>query len=165
MPRIPFESLSDAARVWVFAAERPVEGASAELLLAEADAFLDRWHAHGEPLRCARDWREDRFLVVGVEGENASGCSIDGLFRALKALGASIGTSLVTSGLVFYRDPAGFVVAVTRPEFSELAADGMVRADTRVFDPAVTTIQDLRARFESSAGESWHGALLPAEAR
>ena len=33
---------------------------------AAADAYLLQWKAHGHPLTCARDWREERFLVIGV---------------------------------------------------------------------------------------------------
>ena len=87
MPIVPFTSLPDSARVWVFGSDRPVRGASADTLLAAVDQFLAQWRAHGVPLHCARDWREDRFLAIGVDvnQENASGCSIDGLFRTLQS--------------------------------------------------------------------------------
>jgi hypothetical protein len=160
MPRISFDQLSDDARVWVFAAERPITGAGAESLLQEVDAFLDRWQAHGVPLPAARDWREDRFLIIGVDGEHASGCSIDGLFRTLKQLGTRLGSSLVDGSRVYYRDPAGFVAAVSRPEFGELAQNGLVRLDTRVFDTSLTRLGDLRDRFETTAERSWHRGLL-----
>jgi hypothetical protein len=160
MPRVSFDSLPDDARVWVFAAERPVSGEAAATLLSEVDGFLERWHAHGEPLTCAREWREDRFLLVGAGGEHASGCSIDGLFRQLRALGAQLGTSLVESGRVYFRDPQGFVSAASRDEFAELAGSGMVRGDTRVFDTSLTRMSDLRERFETVASRCWHKAFL-----
>src|SRR5829696_5920576 len=69
MPLIPFESLSDDARVWVFGADRPLSAAEEERVLVELDEFLRGWQAHGTPLACARAWRDDRFLLVGVDGD------------------------------------------------------------------------------------------------
>ena len=93
MPIVPFSALPDSARLWVFASDQPIVGAVAESVLASVDRFLADWRAHGMPLRSARDWRDDRFLAVGVDvtAENASGCSIDGLFRTLQQLERSIG--------------------------------------------------------------------------
>ena len=166
MPRVSFESLPPSSRLWVFGAERPITGSAANRLLAAVDEHLDRWNAHGSPLTCARQWTEDRFLAIGVDQSTAgaSGCSIDGLFRVLKNLETELGTRLVGGGTVYYRDPAGPIVAVSRDEFSELAADGAVRKDTRVFDMTVDTVGDWKERFETETARSWHSSLLPEHA-
>lgn len=161
MPRVDLATLSDDARVWIFAAERPVTGDAASNLLGDVDAFLERWHAHNVPLTCGRDWREDRFLVIAADGEESSGCSIDGLYRQLKALGTHLGTDLVEGGRVYYRDPQGFIAAASRDEFADLGAAGLVREDTRVFDTSLTRLGDVRERFETTAARSWHKAYLP----
>ena len=162
MAQIPFSRLPADSRIWVFVAERPVTGEAAERLLGEVDRHLDRWSAHGSPLTCAREWRDDRFLTIGVDQstENASGCSIDGLFRTLRGLEAAIGTTLVGGGRVHFREPSGEIRTVSRDEFSELAAAGQVTPSTRVFDPTVPTLGAWREGFEKSAGESWHASLL-----
>ena len=74
MPIVHFDDLPDSARVWIFASDVPLAGETADLVLASVDAFLAGWKAHGVPLRCARDWRDGRFLAVGVDvtAENAS---------------------------------------------------------------------------------------------
>ena len=163
MPRVSFESLPPSARIWIFAAERPIRGSAAQRLLGAVDDHLDRWNAHGYPLTCGREWTEDRFLTIGVDQSTAgaSGCSIDGLFRMLKGLEAELGTPMVGGGTVFYRDPAGPIVAVSRDEFSELASDGAVRRNTHVFDLTVPTVGEWRSRFETEAERSWHANLLP----
>ena len=126
------------------------------------NAFLFQWKAHGHPLSCAREWREERFLVVGVDQntEGASGCSIDGLFRTLQGLEAGIGASIVAGGNVYFRDELSFVHAVTRAEFEGMAKRKEVGATTSVFDTAVTTAGAYRAKFEHSASAGWHAALL-----
>jgi hypothetical protein len=162
MPAVPFETLPDDARLWVFASSAPLAGGGAERLLAAVDDFIDGWAAHGTPLRAARDWRDDRFLAVAVDqsAAGASGCSIDGLFRSLRALEPALGTSLVGAGRVFWRDAAGHVQVGDRARFAAAAAAGDVTADTAVFDPSVTTAEAWRSRFEVPAGQSWHRALL-----
>ncbi|MEA3245946.1 MAG: hypothetical protein U9Q74_07290 [Gemmatimonadota bacterium] len=162
MPLVPFDELPDDARVWVFGAAAPVDDVDSRRLLAAVDGFLVQWKAHGHPLTCARDWRDDRFLVVGVDQrtEGASGCSIDGLFRTLQGLERAIGTTLVGGGRVYFRDAQGFVHAVTRTEFEAMTARNEVGADTAVFDTTVTTARAARTSFEQPAGTSWHASLL-----
>ena len=113
MPVVSFDALPDSARVWVFGAANQVTGAAAESLLATVDAHLTTWRAHGAPLVCARDWKDHRFLVVGVDeaATGATGCSIDGLFHVLRDLESVVGTTLVGGGTVYWRDAEGAVVS------------------------------------------------------
>lgn len=162
MPVVRIEDLPDNARTWVFGADRNLDEGATDLLLRDVDRFLSQWHAHGAPLTAARDWRDGRFLTVAVDQSTAgaSGCSIDGLFRSLKAMESRLGASLVTSGLVFYRDRKGAIESVDRERFTALGVEGRVSPKTRVFDPTVTTLGEWRARFEIDAAHSWHSGLL-----
>lgn len=162
MPIVDIERLPDNSRVWVFGSDRPLAPEKTAVILREVDRFLAGWKAHGAPLTVGRSWKHDRFLTVAVDQstEGASGCSIDGLFRALKALEPQLGASLVTSGCVFFRDASGNIQCVLRDEFSDLGGEGKVSAHTEVFDPTVTSLGEWRARFELKAGESWHAGLL-----
>jgi hypothetical protein len=162
MPIVPFDSLPDDSRVWIFASERPLDGEAARRLLDATDEFLDRWKAHGEPLRAARQWNDDRFLAVGVDPRtaNASGCSVDGLFRAFRALEATMGTQLMTGGRVYYRDADGATHAASRDEISTLAANGVVNRETPVFDTSLTSAGEFRRAFERPAGETWVVGLM-----
>jgi hypothetical protein len=56
------------------------------------------------------------------------------------------------------------VQAGTRAEFRALAAAGAVGDATPVFDTAVTTAGEWRARFERPLAESWHAQLAGARA-
>src|SRR5919206_4309582 len=162
MPIVPFDSLPDSARIWVFGSDRPVSGPAAERLLGEVDRFLGQWRAHGAPLRSARLWAENRFLVVGVDQSdaNASGCSIDGLFRALQLLERDIDARIVGGGRVYYRDQAGVVQSASRAELVDLIARGVIGPDTVVFDTSITDLGEWRGRFEQPARKTWVGELL-----
>jgi hypothetical protein len=164
MPLTSFATLPDDARVWIFGAAAPVDDIDSAKLLAAVDTFLVQWKAHGHPLTSAREWRDERFLVIGVDQhtEGASGCSIDGLFHTLQELEQAVGSSLVGGGLVFFRGPGDLVCTLSRDDFEALARRGGADGTTPVFDTTVTTAGDYRARFERPASDSWHKALLAA---
>jgi hypothetical protein len=166
MPIVPFDTLPGSARIWVFASDRELAGAPADTLLAAVDQFLAQWRAHGVPLSCARTWRDNRFLAIGVDvnAENASGCSIDGLFRTLQELQREIGAQLVGGGRLFYRNRGGDVETSTREDFSARAKRGEVTAATPVFDTSLTDADAWRTRFEQPAGVGWTAAYFKAPA-
>lgn len=163
MPLVPFESLGDDSRVWVFAADPALDEDRSNRLLELVDDFLRQWMAHGEPLTCGREWRNGRFLVVGVDQNAtayASGCSIDGLYRKLAEFEKQTGASLLSRDRVFYRDAGGDLRSVSRGEFGELSASGVIGADTIVYDTSISSLGEWRQRFELPASASWHRALL-----
>ena len=167
MPLVPFDSMPDDARLWVFGARAPLDDVDEPRLLSSVDGYLRTWKAHGAPLTCAREFRDAFFLVVAVDerASEASGCSIDGLYRVLQEVEELIGTSMVAGGLVYFRAGGGVVCCVSRAEFEGMARRGEVDGGTMVFDATVTTAGDFRARFERHARESWQASLLPTQAR
>ena len=167
MPIVPFDSLPDDARTWVFGADRPLDTAAVSRLLTLVDNYLTQWAAHGTPLTSGREWRDDRFLTIAVDqrAAGASGCSIDALFHQLQSLERELGVSIVGGGRIFYRAASGRVESADRATFGDLAERGAVTAETPVFDPTVTTLGAWRAGFERRAAESWHAQLMPARAR
>lgn len=162
MPIARMEDLPNDARVWVFGADHALGSKETAILLEEVDRFLAQWKAHGAPLTAARSWTHDLFLTIAVDQSTAgaSGCSIDGLYRALRALEPRIGASLLTSGCVFFREESGQITCADREKFTALGAEGKVSSDTQVFDPTVRSLGEWRARFELKARESWHSGLL-----
>jgi hypothetical protein len=159
MPRQPFDRLPDSARLWVFAATRPLDAAERDALLGAVDAFLDQWNAHRVPLDCGRDLRYDQFLMVGVDQEAAgvSGCSVDALVRTMKGLGQQLGVELVDHASVFYREGEA-VRRLSRDDFADAATHGVVTEQTTAFDNTVQTAGALRSgAWEAPAARTWHG--------
>jgi hypothetical protein len=156
MPQIPFDQLPPDARLWVFPAQRPLNDEERRRVLAEADAFIAQWMAHGVPLTAGRDLRHNQFVLVGVNERAAgvSGCSVDALVRRMDQLGRELGVDLVDNAPVQYRE-RDHIKRVSRDEFAALAAKGAVSLDTVVFDNTVTKVEDVR-RWEVRAADAWH---------
>ena len=162
MPVIPFESLPDSSRVWVFGSDRPLTENGTTVLLDSVDDHLANWKAHGAPLTVSRQWRDGRFLVIGVDQNTAgaTGCSIDGLFRVLQDVEREAGASLVGGGRVFYRDAHGTVQSAPRGDLAALSGGGEITHDSVVFDTTITDLGSFRACFERPAKDTWVRDLI-----
>ena len=156
MPQIPFDQLPPDARLWIFPAARPLNDEERRRVLAEADAFIDKWMAHGVPLTAGRDLRHNQFVLVGVNERAAgvSGCSVDALVRRMDQLGRELGVDLADNAPIQYRE-GNTITRVSRDEFSALVAKGAVNLDTVVFDNTVTNVGDVD-RWEVRAADAWH---------
>lgn len=157
------DGFPDSARVWVFGSERELAGAEAGLVLDAVDGFLAQWTAHGVPLRAARSWCYERFLVVAVDIESASpsGCSIDALVKVLRGFEDRLGVRFLGNEAVWYRDARGSIRRASRPGFRALANDGEVVPESVVFDNSITALAELRGgRWEGPARERWHAAFF-----
>ena len=158
MPGVPFEQLPEDARVWIFAAERPLAEPEQQRLLAEVDRFIDQWGAHTVPLTAGQDLRYDQFLFVAVDQRTAgpSGCSVDALVRQMKALQQELAIELVNHAPVLFRRGEG-IERVPREVFADLATSGEVSLGTTVFNNTLTSLADVQAgRWEIPASASWH---------
>ena len=163
MPLVAFSSLPDDSRLWVFGSAEELSQESERVLLAAVDDYLSDWRAHTSPLTAARDWRDSRFLAIAVDqrDENASGCSLDALFRVLRETESRIGASLLDNSRVYFRGRDGSVHTTDRAGFTDLAQSGAIDSDSMVFDLSVPTVVEWRDRFETAAANAWHRALLP----
>lgn len=158
MPLVAFDALPPDARLWIFAADRRLSDDERDRLLSSVDAFLDQWKAHGHPLTVAREFRYDRFLLVGVDeaSAGASGCSIDAMVRTLGELERALSVQLLDHGPVLFRR-GDAIERLPRPDFAALARKGEVSSDTVVFDNTLTRVGELReGRWETPARAAWH---------
>ena len=158
MPLVDFDQMPAHARLWIFAAERPLDSAERDRLLLRVDSFLETWRAHGAPLTAARDWQYDRFLFVSVDEAAAgvSGCSIDALIHDIRALERELQATLFDNAPVLFRDGVD-ICRVTRDAFAEMAKTGSVSLETAVFNNTLTNVGQLKSgEWEVPASKSWH---------
>jgi hypothetical protein len=164
---MPFSHLPPTARLWVYAAARPLTDDEETTLARRLTDFLDGWASHGRPVEGAAEVRDGRFVLLaahlpGQPGADVSGCGIDASVQVLEAFADEVGLQWQAGLRVFYRDAGGTVHSASRPAFEALADEGTVHAATPVFDLSVESVAALReGRFERPAGASWHAEAFP----
>jgi len=155
MSYIPFDQLPDSSRLWIFAADRVLSEAEAEMLTREMQSFCSSWLAHNSPVTGSAKMMYDQFLLVAADDRTfPSGCSTDEMFRRVRMLGETYGVEFFGMPRVQYRDNAS-IKSIARMEFSELAKN--LSRDVRVFDNTITTLKEYReGKWELPAQNSWH---------
>lgn len=153
---VPFDELSQQARIWVYQSDRRLSEAEVSLIEEAAPAFLEGWATHGKPLKASYRMFHNQFLVIGVD-ENmqaASGCSIDSSVSFVQALEKELEVSFMDrSKVAFVANEQVFLEAV--PQLKSSIAAGKITADTHTFNNLVSSKQELEEKWLMPAKETW----------
>lgn len=163
MSRQPFAQLPDHARLWVFAADRPLTPPEQQRVTAAVEEGLAAWAAHGSPVTWGYELRENQFLLLGADETHTAltGCSIDNAVHRIQKLERELNLSLTDHGRVFFVDQ-GRVRCVNRAAFRELAEAKAVGADTVVYNNIVATVGEARrGAWKVPLADSWHAKAFP----
>lgn len=158
-----FPTLPDDARCWVYVADRPLRDAQQANLLGRLQAFFDEWTSHGQRVRGAATFMDDRILLLAaaVPGGDLSGCGIDKSVHAIEAAAQQHAFSWISPLQVVWREAAGTLQHGPRSAFRQLVKQDMVDGATPVLDLSVDTLGAVRdGRFEQPAHQSWHGRVF-----
>lgn len=156
-----FPDLPDDARLWVHIADRPLTEDEQHAFLQQMRQFIAHWTSHERPVTGDVELIDDRVLLLAatIEADDASisGCGIDAATHAIEEAAQALGVDWASPLQVFYRDGEGHLQVCSRAEFRDrIESDGLT-TKTRVIDPSITRVGELRAgALETSAGQSWH---------
>ena len=158
---VPFSTLPNHARVWIYPASRPFTAAEKEEISEILSQFLNQWAAHGTPLKTAFDLPYDHFIVIGLDEEvqGASGCSIDTSVHLIQQLEAKFNVILLDKMNVCYREKEQ-ILYISLKEFRKLAKSPMVNLDTIVFNNLVVDKAEYESIWEVPAYDSWHARFI-----
>src|SRR3954469_24956806 len=93
---IEFNLLSPDARIWIYAASKPLTQTEQQTIKADALDFTNNWTAHQVPLKASFIILNDIFLVFGVDvaHHDISGCGIDKSVHQVQKWEQQLGLSL-----------------------------------------------------------------------
>lgn len=159
---IPFDSLGDAARIWIYQAGRTITEAERNTISESLLAFTESWTAHGAPLKTSFAIFYDQFIVLAADEafQEASGCSIDGSVRVMNELDQKFGLGLFDrTRVVFLKDekPA----AMSMNSLSKALEEGHWNRDTLVFNNVIGSKGELKSAWVVPAGLTWLKRYLP----
>ena len=151
---VPFDSLPESARVWVYQADRELQPEQVDIIESNATEFLKQWAAHGAPLISSFTIRHRRFFIIGVDESSnpVTGCSTDDQVRFVQLLQTRLGVNFFdrTQVAMLVEDE---VHMVSLKEVKQKNS-GMNR-DTLTFNNLVNTKGQLNSEWMKPAGDSW----------
>lgn len=158
---IDFKDLPDDSRIWIYQANRKLSDQEVKKISEKTEDFLTKWTAHGANLEAGLEMKYNRFIVLGLNQENASasGCSIDASVHFIQSLEEEFDVELLDKmNVSFYTGE--FIAYKTLSDFKKMAKEKSVSKNTIVFNNLVNTKAEYLENWEVPAHESWHNRFL-----
>jgi len=158
---VPFESLSDDARVWIYPSNRPFTEEETVLLSEKLSEFLTQWTAHGASLKAGFTLPYKRFIVIALDeiAQAASGCSIDSSVHFIQSLEKSFDVQLLDKMNVSFKQ-GEFITYKSLTDFKQLVSKKSVSPETLVFNHLVLNKGEFLTQWEVPAKDSWHARFF-----
>lgn len=158
---IPFESLPEESRIWIYQSSRKFSDEEIAAIEKDLVEFLTNWSAHGASLEASFQIKYSRFIIIAVnqEVQAATGCSIDSSVAFIQNLEQKYEVDLLDKMNVAFKQ-GEFITYKTLLDFKKLAKEKSVSANTIVFNNLVNTIEEFNESWEIPASESWHSRFF-----
>lgn len=158
---VPFESLSDDARVWIYPSNRPFTEEETVLLSEKLTSFLTQWTAHGASLKAGFTLPYKRFIVIALDESThaASGCSIDSSVHFIQSIEKEFEVQLMDKMNVSFKQGA-FITYKSLNDLKQLVSKKSVSPETLVFNHLVLNKGEFLTQWEVPAKESWHARFF-----
>ncbi len=158
---VDFNTLPENSRVWIYQSNRKFSEDEILLLNNQLNDFLSQWTAHGAVLQAGYEIKYNRFIVLGLNQENASasGCSIDASVHFIQQLEKQFSIELLDKMNVTYYT-GKYIAYKPLSEFKTMAKSKAISKNTTVFNNLVNTKKEYLENWEVPAIESWHARLF-----
>ncbi|MBP3943119.1 ABC transporter ATPase [Sphingobacteriaceae bacterium WQ 2009] len=146
------------ARVWIYQANRILSEGEVNYINTKLVDFLADWNAHGAALTATAEVRYQLFVILTVDESKTppSGCSIDKSVYIMKAIEEALNIQLFDRFQLAYRTVEGDLRVADRASFEALIKQGLISADTIVFNNLVADTAALATQWEVPFNRSWH---------
>jgi hypothetical protein len=154
---VPFESLNDQARIWIYQADKQLSAADKETISKTLSQFSTEWSAHGQPLRSSFLVEFDRFIILAADEQYnlPSGCSIDDSVHTIKALGQQLKIDFFDRKKIAFKDTSKDIFLLQVNELKQKHQDGIWNKDSLTFNNLITTKGKLTSQWILPAMETW----------
>lgn len=153
---VPFDSLSDNARIWVYQASRKLEVQEEGIIHQMVEEFLSQWQAHGREMLCGYELRYGHFLIIGAEEahQQATGCATDAQVRMVQNLGSKLHIDFLDrSKIAFFVNNQTTLVSVA--DIKQEIENRNIKENTLIFNNLVYNKMELREHWMIKTEDSW----------
>ncbi|TAI48550.1 ABC transporter ATPase [Flagellimonas allohymeniacidonis] len=158
---VPFNTLPDSARVWIYQANRSFTEEEIKEIEHYLGEFITGWTAHGSQLKAGFEIKYRRFIIIALDQSHAgaSGCSIDASVHFIQGLETKYKVNLMDRMNVSFKQ-GEYVAYKPLKDFKKMAKNKSISKDTVVFNNLVTNKQEYLEHWEVPASESWHARFI-----
>lgn len=155
--QVPFDTLSDEARVWIYPASRAFNLKECEKIIAKLNTFLTQWTAHGASLNAGVSIPYKRFIVIALDEsqQGATGCSIDKSVKIIQEIEATYSVTLLDKMNVSFKQ-GEYITYKPLIDFKKMIKSKAVTKNTIVFNNLVVNKEEFLTQWEVPAHQSWH---------
>lgn len=151
-------TFSDESRIWIYQSGREFTESEQLKINEHLKAFAEKWVSHQRQLIAHGEVLHRRFVVLmvdDIQGNGASGCSIDASVKFVQELGKAYQTDLFNR-LEFAYFEEGTVKVIHKTELPKLLVEGVISEGTLFFDNLVKNKGQLKDRWMVPLKDSWH---------
>lgn len=153
---VPFESLPDNARIWVYPAKRQLQKSEQDLISQGLLSFIQSWQSHQTDVKASFVIKNDRFIIIGSDESDhgVSGCGIDKSVHHIQELEKQLSVPLLDKSFVYF-ELEGQLTSIPFTEIRKQVEAGRIAPSTPFFNTLTTTKGQLESNFKISASEGW----------
>jgi len=158
---VPFDSLPEESRIWIYQSNRKFTDQEIEEIHAELQKFTEEWTAHGDHLHASFTTKYNRFIILAVNQQvyGVTGCSIDTSVRFIQDLEKKHNVDLLDKINVSYKI-GDFIAYKPLTDFKKMTKEKAINKETIVFNNLVATIGEFNDFWEVPAHQSWHSRFF-----
>lgn len=158
---VPFESLSESAKTWVYPASRKFYKNELEKIESKINAFISNWKKEDSEFKASYQFLYDRFIIILAEDQEGklTNQDLDQVVGFILQIQADYDLELLDRMNVCFKQ-GEFVQYKEIKEFKKLLKNKSVSNKTIVFDNLIQTKEELEHFWEVPITESWYNRFL-----
>jgi len=149
-----FSNLDPDSKVWIFQSIIELNSKEEDFIKKELDFFLFEWKSHGNELRADYILFKSHFIIISVDKFffEASGCSLDKLFKKIKDLGLYLDKDFFQRDCIFFELLDKKIQSLKIREFKDSLSRDIIKP-ALVYDNSICILRDFNKEWKKSSKE------------
>jgi len=133
-------------KIWAYPIGGKIDDTSLKILLAKGQNFVSNWSAHENKLSASFEIFKNKIILVRVDESifNASGCSVDKLFRFIKDCEQEFGVELLNRFNIALQINTEIAIYNSK-EIVQMIENHEVNANTPVYNTSISHEEEFQS--------------------
>ena len=155
-----FPNLDPDSKVWIFQSIIKLKHKEKVFLKKELDFFLHEWKSHGNELKADYILFKSHFIIISVDKFffEASGCSLDKLFKKIKNLGSYLDKDFFQRDYIFFETLDEEIKSLKISDFKNELNNNILNPSI-IYDNSIYFLKDLHKEWKKSP-KNWKNKYM-----